>query len=137
MASVNDAKIKALLQTIETKRDSLGIKPKATWETNGVINGRNINTLTSIESCVTLASELMLQKGFYDAACNFLEVDAVSLDLVKGIDDALKDVKLRVQMIKWDNEKKKLTAAEKQLKDLRSEDLKTEDALSSLEKEFG
>jgi hypothetical protein len=136
MASTNDAKIKTLLQTIEAKRESLGVKPKASWETNGVINGRNINTLNSIEACVALASELMLQKGFYDTACAFLDVDGSSLDLVKGIDDALKDVKLRVQMIKWDNEKKKLTAAEKQLKDLRSEDLKTEDALSVLEKEF-
>lgn len=134
MATSNDAKIKALLQSIETKKGQLGTKPKAVWETNGVINGRNINTLNTVEGCVALVSELLGQKGLYEQACTFLGVPAG--DLMKSVDDALSDVKLRVQMIKWDNEKKKLTVMENQLKDLRSEDLKTEDALASLEKEL-
>jgi hypothetical protein len=78
-----------------------------------------------------------MQKGLYDQACEFLEVDGAGSELIKGVNDALHDVKLRVEIIKWDNEKKKLSAMEKQLKDLRSEDLKTEDALSALEKELG
>jgi hypothetical protein len=135
MASSNDAKIKALLQSIETKKEQLGTKPKGVWETNCVINGRNLHTLNTIEVCVTLASELLGQKGLYGQACTFLGVQAG--DLMKGIDDALADIKLRVRMIKWDEEKKKLSAMEKQLKDLRSEDLKTEDALASFEKELG
>ncbi len=137
MSTQNDAKIKNLLKAIDDKKANMGTKPKASWETNGVINGRNINTMNSIDVCISLASELMLQKGMYDQACTFLDVDGNGSELVKGIDDALHDVKLRVQMIKWDNEKKKLTVMEKQLKDLRSEDLKTEDALASLEKELG
>jgi hypothetical protein len=136
MAAINDSKIKTLLKAIEDKKDSLGTKPKGSLETNCVINGRNLHTVITIDGCVSLASELMLQKGLYDQACTFLDVDGTS-DLVKGIDDALKDVKLRVQMIKWDNEKKKLSAMEKQLKDLRSEDLKTEDALATLEADLG
>ncbi len=137
MASSNDSKIKTLLQAIETKKEALGSKPKPAWETNCVINGRNLHTLTTIDSCVALASEVLMQKGLYDQACEFLEVDGTGSELIKGVNDALHDVKLRVEIIKWDNEKKKLSAMEKQLKDLRSEDLKTEDALGALEKELG
>jgi hypothetical protein len=53
------------------------------------------------------------------------------------IEDALADLKLRVEMLQWDLEKKKLTTLEKQLKDLRSEDLKTEDALESIVRDLG
>lgn len=134
MQSSNDSKIKALLQSIEIKKEQLGVKPKAIWETNGVINGRNINTLNRIDYCVLLASELISKKESYEGACTFLGVEC--RDLMKGIDDALHDVKLRVQMIKWEEEKNKLSNMEKQLKDLRSEDLKTADTLSSIEKDL-
>ncbi len=47
------------------------------------------------------------------------------------------DLKVRVQMIQWDAEKKKLTAMENHLKALRSEDAKTEDALEDITKTLG
>lgn len=132
MASANDTKIKSLLEAIESKKKAMGTKPKATWETNGVINGRNINTINSVDVCVELASALMMTKGYYEQACDFLDVEVVESEAVKGINDALTDVKLRAKIIQWDAEKKKLQAMEKKLKDLRSEDAKTEDALGDI-----
>ena len=132
MATQNDEKIKTLLQSIETKKTQMGQKPKATWLTNGVIEERNINTITTIDVCVSLASQLISKQDSQTKACEFLGVTVK--DCSNEITYALSDLKLRVQMIQWDAEKKKLTALEKQLKDLRSEDLKTEDALADITK---
>ncbi|MCK9567433.1 hypothetical protein M0R72_00620 [Candidatus Pacearchaeota archaeon] len=135
MATQNDAKIKALLQTIETKKEQMGTKPRAVWRTNGVIEEKNINTISSIEVCISLAAGLLMRKGSYEKACEFLglAVEVAGTD----IDDALADLKLRVEILKWDIERKKLTALERQLKDFRSEDLKTEDALDAIMKDLG
>lgn len=135
MASANDAKIKALLDSIEQKKGQLGTKPRAVWRTNGVIEEKNINTITSIDVCVGLAASLIGKKDAVEKACEFLGV-ALN-DSGNGVDDALVDLKLRVQMLQWDMEKKKLGVLEKQLKDLRSEDLKTEDAIADITKAIG
>jgi len=135
MATQNDAKIKALLQTIETKKGQMGTKPRAVWRTNGVIEEKNINTISSIDVCVALAAKLLLMKDSIAKACEFLGVPVK--DSGTETEDALSDLKLRVEMLQWDMEKKKLTALERQLKDLRSEDLKTEDALDSIVKDLG
>lgn len=132
MATINDEKIKELLKTIEDKKAKLGSKPKASWETNGVINGKNINTISSIDSCVELASSLLMQKGFYENACELLGVSKTESASVKEIDAALTDLKLKVSILKYSVEEKKLAVLEKQLKDLRSEDAKTADALSDI-----
>lgn len=134
MATKNDEKIKALLQSIEQKKEQIGSKPKAIWKTNGVIEERNINTITSIDVCVAIAAQLMGKKDSQEKACEFLGVEVK--DCGSDLDDALADLKLRVQMIQWDAEKKKLGVLEKQLKDLRSEDLKTEDALEAITKDL-
>ena len=46
------------------------------------------------------------------------------------------DLKLRASIIKWDVEKKKLNKLESKLKDLRSDDAKTEDSLSDIMSEL-
>jgi hypothetical protein len=134
MSTQNDAKIKALLQSIEQKKEQMGSKPKPVWQTNGVIEERNINTINSIDVCVEIASKIIGKKQAYISACSFLGVAAE--DYGGDIDDALLDLKLRVKIIQWDTEKKKLSALEKQLKDLRSEDLRTEDALADITKDL-
>jgi len=95
----------------------------------------NINTITSIEVCVDVVSQYIGKKDARDKACEYLGVEAS--DCGSDIDDVLSDMKLRVQMLQWDMEKKKLGVMEQQLKDLRSEDLKTSDALDDIVKNLG
>ena len=139
MASANDAKIKTLLQTIEQKKAQMGTKPRAVWKTNGVIEEKNINTINGLDDCITLTAKLINRKEAHEKACEFLGVSAADFRGYSRLatDDALDDLKLRVKMIQWDSEKKKLTALENQLKNLRSEDLKTEDALADIVKDLG
>lgn len=135
--SKNDEKIKALLTAVDKKREELGTKPKAVWNTNGVIDGNNINTLNSTEKCIALASKLLIERSATSEACKLLGVDVAGSQRASYLEDALNDLKLRVKIINWDADKKKLQALEKQLKDLRSEDAKTEDALADISKLLG
>jgi hypothetical protein len=134
MANQNDNKIKELLKSIEQKKEKMGAKPKPSWKTNGIVAERNINTINSVDVCVELASQLIGKKESYDKACEFLGVKKESNT---DIDDSLSDLKVRVQIIQWDVEKRKLNAMEMQLKDLRSEDAKTEDELDDIVKALG
>lgn len=136
MANNNDNKIKTLLQAIENKKKAMGTKPKATWETNGIIDGQNINTINSIDKCVILASAIISKKNALIEACNYLNVEKDISSMIEA-ENSLTDLKLRVEIIKWDLEKKKLQIMEKKLKDLRSEDAKTEDALSDISADLG
>lgn len=134
MANQNDNKIKELLKSIEQKKEKMGAKPKPSWKTNGIVAERNINTINSVDVCVELASQLIGKKESYDKACDFLGVKKESNT---DIDDSLSDLKVRVQIIQWDIEKRKLNAMELQLKNLRSEDAKTEDELDDIVKALG
>lgn len=133
MANKNDEQIRRLLSSIEEKKIQIGTKPKATWLTNGVIEERNINTITSISDCVAIVSKLLGKKEDCVNACKFLGI-LEELDYIQEIDNSLSDLQLRTQMIKWDIEKKKLNVLETQLKNLRSADAKTEDELESIVK---
>jgi hypothetical protein len=131
MANKNDEQIRRLLQSIEEKKIQIGTKPKASWLTNGVIEERNINTITTVSDCIAIVSKLIGKKEACINACKFLEV-LDDFDYIEGINNSLSDLKLRTQMIKWDIEKKKLNALETQLKNLRSADAKTEDELENI-----
>ena len=131
MPNENDKKIKELLKAAEKKKAELGVKPKPHWKTNGIINKNNINTLNNVDAIVSVATDLILEKEGLLKAHKFLEV-AEPTKRMEFIENALDDLKLRVDIIKWDAEKKKLQAMEKKLKDLRSADAKTEDELSEL-----
>jgi hypothetical protein len=136
MGTTHDKKIKDLLSAVEKKRTDLGIKPKPIWKTNGIINNSNINTLNTVDRCVEIAVGLIQELDFTAQACEFLGVTDQDNDRAEYLKDALDDLKLRVSMVKWEIEKKKLTAMEKKLKDLRSEDLKTEDELANMESDL-
>ena len=133
MAKDNDSKIKNLLSAIEGKKKSMGTKPKPIWKTNGVLENTNINTINTTEKCVVLAARLLKEQQMTRQACEFLGVKVEDSARAEYLNDALEDLKLRVQIVQWDAEKKKLQALENQLKDLRSEDLKTADALADIE----
>lgn len=140
MATANDTQIKALLKAIETKKAEMGEKPRPRWETNCVVpvnGGVNLNTINSVDRCIELVSQLLMQKGFYDDACKFLNVPNSDSTAINLINSYLADIKVRTVIIKWDAENKKLQAMERRLKDLRSEELKTEDELSELKDLLG
>ena len=128
--STHDEKVQALLKQVNDKKKSLGTKPRGNWN-NGVIDGQNINTAT-IDKCVELAAKLISEKASVTDACVFLGLDPDINKRTSVIDGALEDLKLRVAILNYDLEKRKLAVLEKQLKDLRSEDLKTADALSDI-----
>lgn len=137
----NDDKIKNLLAEINNKKSKMGAKPRAQWKTNGVLkiagsDGVNINTILSTEKCVELVAKLLSEKNNYTEACKFLGVKESSNEKISYINDSLDDLNLRNQVIMWDAEKRKLDLMESKVKDLRSADAKTEDALNDIEKEL-
>jgi hypothetical protein len=138
--SKNDDKIKALLIDIDKKKKEMGEKPRASWKTNGILrvsgDEANINTVNSTDRLVELTAKLLSEKANYSEACQFLGLQEKTSSKVSLINDTLEDVKLRTQMVLWDIEKKKLDVMERKLKDLRSEDAKTEDALADIAKEL-
>lgn len=140
--SNNDDKIKGLLTEINSKKKGLGEKPKALWKSNGLLkvgtaDGVNINTINSTDKCIKIAAAILLEKSFCTEACKALELPEQDSQQAVVLNDWLDDIKLRVKMIVWDAEKKKLAGLEKKLKDLRSSDAKTEDALAGISKDLG
>lgn len=144
--SKNDIKIKALLEKIDLQKEKLGEKPKGLWKTNGIlkvlganysVNSVNINTINSINMCIELVTKVLLERSHCIEAHKFLEVPEGASTRGLELNDMLDDIKLRSKMIKWDSEKKKLERLESQLKDLRSEDAKTEDSLADIAKSLG
>ena len=136
--SKNDEQISGLLKSVEQKRASLGTKPRASWRTNGILkleDGKhvNINTVTTLDGCVEAVAYLLKEQSFVKQASELLGVAYTNT----ALDEYVADFKLRAQMIQWDGEKRKLEALEGKLKDLRSEDAKTADALTALAAELG
>ena len=132
MGTENDKKVKDLLNQIDKKRQELGTKPhQRSWKTNGVLRGKNINTITELSACVAETAQLLSERDNTKRACDFLGVPEQGTES-SWLNDALDDLKLRSQIIIWEVEKKKLQALEARLKDLRSNDAKTEDALGDI-----
>lgn len=136
--SNNDNKIKELLAQIDKKKSALGDKPKAHLKSNGVLklSGKqvNIHTINTINACVLFAAEFVFEKQAHIEACKFLEVSEQSSERITQINEYLDDLKLRVKIINWEADKIKLDAMVSKLKDLRSEDAKTADALDDISK---
>lgn len=129
--SQHDKKINDLIAVIDAKRKTIGTKPRAAWKTNGILKyeGTHINiNVAHLINCVDAVAHLLREQAYRKEACALLAVPYEENDL----NDYLEDFKLRASILKWDEEKKKLDVLEKKLKDLRSEDAKTADALSDI-----
>lgn len=133
--STNDTKIRSLLTAIETKRNALGAKPRTVLLSNGILKDIpghttvNLNTLNDMDKVVSVTAEVLRRKSARNQAEEFLGVEQSS---TSDLDNYLTDLKMRASIIQWQAEDKKLKAMESQLKDLRSEDAKTEDALADI-----
>jgi len=137
--SKHDTKIKELLNKIEVDKKNLGKKPRVSLNTNGLFrydktNHFNLNTVSDPRYLVRALGFLLEKETTQKEAAKRLGIDDYVFDW-KGytIKDWEGDFKLRVESIVWDTKQKKLQALQKKLKDLRSEDAKTGDALSDIE----
>lgn len=129
--SQNDAKIKALLDTISVKKQNLGVKPRISYKTNGVFKYENndffnLNTVTDPQKLVEALSYLLIKQNFNDVAANFLSVPTKVLQW-NGytLDEWQDDFKTRLSLVSWEAKKRELEAAEAKLKKLVSEDTRT------------
>jgi len=137
--SKNDEQIKKLLDAITAKRDALGTKPRMVLKTNGILKsnddtrGININTVNTLDICIHSIAAIIGERSSYMEAAKALEVEYESPKYNGfSIEEWIEDFKLKAKIIKWMAEDKKIKALESKLKDLRSEDLKTADALSDI-----
>jgi len=136
--SKNDEKIKKLMKVVETKRKALGEKPKTAWNTNGIFkydgqNHINLNTVHDSNVLVQALAHILTSNASNIEAANLLGVETVEAQHDGySLGEWTKDFKLRVSQIEWDAEKNKLNALEIQLKNLISEDAKTDMALDEI-----
>ena len=138
-----DGKIKKLLTKIEADKKKLGTKPRLSWNTNCMFryddsNRLNLNTVKDTGVLVDALAFLLGKQAARDEAATRL---GVKLQSFKWFGYSLKDweddFKLKAQTIEWNAQQKKLVALQSQLKELRSEDAKTDEALSDIEKMLG
>jgi len=141
--SKHDDKIKQLLTKIEADKKNLGTKPKVSLNTNGLFrydnsNHFNLNTISDPGYLVRALGFLLEKETTQMEAAKRLGIDDYVFDW-KGysLKDWEGDFKLRAANIVWNGKQKKLQALQKKLKDLRSEDAKTDDALGEIEKMLG
>ena len=141
--SKNDEKIREMIKLIETKKMSLGDRPRVAYKTNLLFKygadskAVNLNTVNKIEECIRLVALLVTDRNSVKEASSLL---AVPFEDIKycgyTFEDWVHDFKLKSAALSWEEEKRKLDILESKLKDLRSEDAKTEDALSDIMKDI-
>ena len=132
----NDAKIKEFRDAVDAKREKLGSKPKMAFATNASLElgGEriNLNTLSNTGSCVSVVRSLLIAKKFTAEANKVLGTNEPTKFGDFTVDQWIADIKLRVKLLTWEEEKRSLAAMDKKLAALRSEDLRTSDALSDI-----
>lgn len=144
--SNNDEKIKELMKVVESKRNSIGKKPKTTWKTNGIfiydtnrlnaVLGRrlNLNNVYNKNDLVEALAYLLNRSLVISEASKILGMDNSTFTHSNyQLEDWVSDFKLRISQIDWENEKRKLDNLEKQLESLISEDVRTEMVLEKIE----
>lgn len=139
MATKNDDKIKGLLSKVEEQQKGLGVKPRAQWQTNGIFKYKdgtffNLNTVREAAPLIEALSYLLGNEATRAEAAKRLGlVPALHVHDSYPISDWEKDFRLRLDIVAYEGRKAQLEETQKKLKALRSEDAKTEDALSDIE----
>lgn len=146
--SKNDEAILTLINKIEEKKASLGKRPIASWKTCGVFRYYNdpnkffnINTVVNSEQFVEAVSTMIMYDEVRRKSCEMLGVDpsSITMPMWNGytLTDWIHDFKLRISIIQWDNEKRKLEDMDKKLKGLVSEEAKTGMEIDAISKALG
>jgi hypothetical protein len=139
MKQKNDSKIKDLLDKVAAQKAKMGAKPRATLNTNGVFKKSesdfvNINTIRSKDVIIDYVSFLLQKEEYAQKACTLLGVPFTSPSISSfTVKDWIEDFKLRLDILNWEEENKKLEALKTKLVGLVSEETKTEMELNDIE----
>ena len=133
--STNDKTIEDYRKKIETRRNKLGVKPNLSYESNGILilNNKttNINILNTVD-CRKILAEILLLKFGEGLVDKELGTEVIGYLL----DNYISDIKQKILVNSWQEEKKKLTAMDKKLAELLSDKAKTENAIKDITKEL-
>ena len=142
MSNSNNKTIDILRNKIKSKKEKLGAKPIPSYITNGVIKlpfpsvseTYNIHTLT-IQQASNLLSYFLIKKEGLELVKK--EVPSISLETeCKTVQNVIDDLKLRILINTWTEEKQNLTAMDKQLEGLLSVKAKAKNAINQISKEL-
>lgn len=135
-----DEKIKQLLNKIDSEKKKLGTKPKISWNTNCMFrfdenNYFNLNTVKDTKVLVEALAFLLEKQTMQGEAASRLGIECPDFEW-KGfsLKDWEEDFKLKTRTTEWNAQQKKLANLQKKLKELVSEEAKTEMALDEIEK---
>mgnify|MGYP003291898957 CR=1 FL=1 len=136
MATKNDERILMLKEQIEEKKKELGKQPRFSPITTCLFdyNGNKINIHTLID--VKDINQLLVYFNMWVVSANDLEIDAEEV-MWGGFSvlDWIEDLKSKKAVVEYAAKKEQLTALEKKLDKLLSDDKKTEleiDAIADL-----
>lgn len=137
----NDKQIEDYRKKVEAKHKELGEKPNPRYITNQLLKlgdkAQNLNLLRSVKACVEVTRHLQVQVLAQDKANQLLGTDE-KLELGGySADDWVADLRARVDLLQWQEEKTKLDAMDKKLSNLLSEDAKTANAIADIANELG
>ena len=142
--STNDKQIKQYRMAVDKKREEMGPEPRPSWITNQLLqldphnqSKLNLNLLNDEAKCVDAVRLLMLQVQAHDAANEALGTNLKLVISGYSSDDWIADIKQRLEVIRWKDEKVKLGNMDKKLQALLSEDAKTANAISDIADELG
>ena len=140
MSSKNDLKIKELTIKVEEQQAKLGKKPKIAFITNAVFNEGadlgsplNLNVLKK-EYLIRLTTKLFSLKLAHEEAIKFLGMEVPLTVSNYPVSDWLEDIKTRFKILEFEENQKKLDLTKEKLKQLLSEDARTELELENIEK---
>lgn len=138
----NDAMIQELLAKVEAQKKVLGTKPRGTYATNGVFKFStsdfiNINVVTDFSRLASALGFLLIQEEAFKKGCEALDVTGTFKWDGYTRNDWEDDFRMRVSIIRYDVNKKKLEAAQAKLNSLISEDARTAMELDALKDLLG
>lgn len=127
MAIKNDERILELKKQIEERKNELGKQPRFTPVTTCLFNREgcrvNIHTLTSVKDI----NSLLVFFNTYAMSAKDLDIDCAEVELDGfSVVDWMEDLKSKKAVVEYSAKKEQLTALEKKLDKLLSDDKKTE-----------
>jgi hypothetical protein len=134
----NDEKIKTLMGVVTAKTKALGTKPKINHVTNALFGYGadqrriNLNTINDEGTFVDMLAFLLDKEAHYIQACKALDVDVTFGWGGFTVAQWTEDFKSHVDTIQWKKRSNELAQLETKLKELRSEEAQTEDALDDI-----
>lgn len=127
MAVKNDERILELKKQIEEKKNELGKQPRFTPVTTCLFDREgcrvNIHTLTSVKDI----NAMLVFFNTYVMSAKDLDIDCAEVELDGfSVLDWMEDLKSKKAVVEYSTKKEQLTALEKKLDKLLSDDKKTE-----------